>query len=226
MCIVNKQKRRKGELQNMRSKPWGRIILILILFLTFLILDYVNVPTLIGLLPANINMDVFCVLFDTFIVLVLYVISFYYIENRQNEKDANARDTVEVLIKKTYQECLDNLRFLDNRATIENYIIPKMDMNKPDSENKVVHNLQTLPFASYDAVIDLAVSGHIEKKNFDDYLEIKKEYQYLVSQKIIFFDLVIPKTEEQRVMLLHIEEKDKALKCKLEELLAKMDAKE
>ena len=45
-----------------------------------------------GLVPNNINVDVFGILFDASIVLILYVISFYYIENKQNEKDANARD--------------------------------------------------------------------------------------------------------------------------------------
>lgn len=84
---------------------------------------------------------------DTSVVLVLYVISFYYIENRQNERDANARDTVDVLLAKTYQECLNNLNFLDNREMIGKYIIPKIDGNKTDSENKVINNLQTLPFS-------------------------------------------------------------------------------
>jgi len=85
----------------MKKRSVRRLMLILIVFVAYLILDYVNAPTLIGLTPTNLNMDVFGVFFDTIIVLILYVISFYYIENKQIEKDTNAKDTVWVLLKNT-----------------------------------------------------------------------------------------------------------------------------
>ena len=149
----------------------------------------------------------------------MYVISFYYIENKQNEKDANARDTVDVLLEKTFQECLDNLKFLDNREVIEKYIIPKVDGNKTDSENKVINNLQTLPFSSFDAIIGLASSGYVDKLKLNNYLDIKKEYQYLISVKITFFDLIKPETLEQQAMYNDIHTRDSALKSKLSRLL-------
>lgn len=202
------------------KKKTGRItISIIMVLIAYLILDYVNVPSLIGLTPDNINIDMFGIFFNTAVVLILYVISFYYIENKQNEKDANARDTVDILLKKTYQECLSNLNFLDNKEMLEKYIIPKIDGDKLDSENKVVNNLQILPFSSFDAVIDLAANGYVEKKKFDDYLDIKKEYKYLISVKITFFDLVDPQTEEQKSMYNDIRKKDTALKAKLNRLL-------
>ena len=204
---------------HMKKKTNKFIIPIILALAAYIVLDYVNLPSLIGLIPNNINTDMFGILFDTSVVLVLYVISFYYIENKQNEKDANARDTVDILLKKTYQECLDNLKFLDNREMIGKYIIPKVDGNKTDSENKVINNLQTLPFSSFDAVIDLANNGYIEKIKLNDYLDIKKEYQYLISVKIIFFDLVKPETIEQKVMYDDIHTRDCALKSKLSRLL-------
>lgn len=202
----------------MKKKPGKIIVTILIVFLLFVVLDYVNILNLIGLNFTNLNMDVVGIFFDAVIVLILYVISFYYIENKQNEKDANARDTAETLMKKTYQECWENVMLLDNKAMIRKYIIPKMDGDKPNSENMVVNNLQILPFSSFDVVMELAVNGHIGKKNLDDYLEIKKEYQSVVGLKITFYDLVEPKTEDQSAMLLYIEQRDKELKRKLEEL--------
>lgn len=200
----------------MKQKTSRKITPVILALLAYLLLDYLNIPTLIGLTPTNINLDIFGVLFDTAIVLILYVISFYYIENKQNEKDANARDTVNVLLEKTYKECLDNLIFLDNRSMVKEYIIPKVDGNKTDSENKVIRNLQTLPFTSLDAVIELAVGGYIEKNTLDDYLDIKKEYQYLISVKITFYDLVDPQTADQLAMYNDIHTRDNALKRKLQ----------
>lgn len=202
----------------MKKKPGKIIVIIFVVFLLFVVLDYVNILNLIGVNFAHLNMNVVGIFFDAVIVLVLYVISFYYIENKQNEKDANARDTAEALMKKTYQECLENLILLDNKAMIRKYIIPKMDGDKPNSENMVVNNLQILPFSSFGVVMELAVNGHIGKKKLDHYLEIKKEYQSVVGLKITFYDLVEPKTEDQSAMLLYIEQRDKELKRKLEEL--------
>lgn len=214
---MNKQK--LAIINFLKKKSNKYIILIVIALVAYLVLDYVNLPSLIGLMPNNINMDICNILFDASIVLILYVISFYYIENKQNEKDANARDTVDVLLKKTYQECLDNLYFLDNREIIEKYIIPKIDGNKFDSENKVVNNLQTLPFSSFETVINFATNGYVEKVKLDDYLDIKKKYQYLISVKINFFDLVKPETEKQKAMYNDICSKDSDLKSKLSKLL-------
>ena len=203
----------------MRRKTLNIIIPILISLLAYLFLDYLNIPTLVGLTPANINSDLFGILFDAAIVLILYVISFYYIENRQNEKDENARDTVNVLLQRTYKECLDNLLLLDNRAMIKEYIIPKVDGNKPNSENPVIHNLQTLPFSSFDALMDLAMNGYVKKEQLNDYLDIKQEYQHLVGFKIVFYDLVIPETEEQKTLYTDTQTRDAALKKKLKSYL-------
>ena len=149
----------------------------------------------------------------------MYTISFYYIDIRQNEKDANAKDIANILIEKSYQECLDNLTLLDDRQMIKEYIIPKIDGNRPASENRVISNMQELPFASFDAIIDFASSGYIEKKKMDNFLDIKKEYQYLVNVKITFFDLINPKTDEQRAMYEDIQSRDYVLKTKLKNVL-------
>lgn len=200
----------------MQKKINSIIMLIIVLLAIYLFIDYVNLPSLIGIRTDNINIDIFGILFDTAVVLILYVISFYYIDNKQNEKDANAKAVGDILIEKTYQECLENLKLLDNKEIIKEYIIPKVDGDRPASENKVISNLQELPFASYDIVLDLATNGYIEKDKIESYMNIKKEYQYLINVKITFFDLIEPKTGEQMVMYNDIQSRDTSLKMKLE----------
>lgn len=222
MITVNTHRQNSGFFDfTARRKSLRIIIPVALALIAYFILDYVNVPTLIGVTPSNINVDMFGILFNSVIVLVLYVVSFYYIENKQNEKYANAIDTVDALLKKTYQECLDNLKLLDNKEMIEEYIMPKVDGNKSFSENKVIHNLQTLPFSSFDAVIELAVNGYVEKEKLDNYLDIKKEYQYLVSVKITFFDLVNPKTDDQKAMYYDIRTRDNVIRRKINGFLNK-----
>ncbi len=139
----------------MQKKVKNIIMPIIIVLLIYIFFDYINLPLLIGIKADNINVDVFGIIFDSAVVISLYAISFYYIDNKQNEKDANAKDFVSILIKKTYQECLENLQFLDDKKLIKEYIIPKVDGNKSTSENKVISNIQELPFATFDAIIDV-----------------------------------------------------------------------
>lgn len=205
----------------MKNKPIKIILLIILAFFTYVILDYINLPTILGLKLANINSEVFGILFDATIVIILYVISFFYIEKRQVDKDINSKNTVSILIKKTYEECLGNLEFLDNKLILKQYVIPKIDGNKTDSENKIVHNLQTLPFSSFDTIMTLATNGYVGQKELDEYLDIKKDYQHLVSVKITFYDLEYPETNLQKAMFDDIKDRDRKLKNKLKEILKK-----
>ena len=207
----------------MQKKIKNIISRIIIVWALYILIDYINLPSLIGIVLDNINIDVFGILFNTTVVLILYVISFYYIDNKQNEKDENAKDCANLLIEKTYQECLENLEFLDNEIVIREYIIPKIDGNKLASENKVISNLQELPFASYEAIITLASSGYVEKDKLDSYLNIKKEYQYLVNVKITFYDLIEPKTADQWAMHNDIQSRDISLRKKLENSIMKTE---
>ena len=203
------------------QKKVKKIIVPIIIFLAiYIFFDYINIPWLIGIKTDNINIDVFGMLFDSVVVISLYAISFYYIDNKQNEKDANAKDFVNLLIKKTYQECFEYLKMLDNRELIKDYIIPKVDGNKSTSENKVISNIQESPFSTFDTIIDLAASGHVEKDIIDNYLDIKKEYQSLINMKIILYDLIEQETDGQRVLYSNIQSRDDLLKGKLEYYIA------
>lgn len=190
-------------------------------FLCCLFLDYINISDRLGIMSQNINLDLMGIVFDAMIVITIYIISFFYIDNRQNEKDSKAQDAANVIFEKTYRECVDNLNYLDDKELVAKYIIPKIDGNKTDSENKIIHNLQTLPFTTLETIMSLAASGYISKEAISEYLEIKKEYQYLISTKITFFDLIDPKTEEQIAMFNNIKKRDEKLKIKLQSLITK-----
>lgn len=69
--------------------------------------------------------------------------------------------------------------------------------------------------------MDMAASGYVCKKDLDDYLEIKKEYKYLVANRIIFYDLVISQNAEQAAMIKEMNEKDAHIINKINQFLMK-----
>lgn len=169
-------------------------------FVVYLILDIINIPTKLGVNIANINMDLFSAYLDAVIVIVLYLITYYLIDKRQIDRDNNTRELAKVMMLNTYMECLDDLEIVNDRASVAEYIIPKIDGDKVPGDNPVIFNLQNIPFSTKADVLDIAKNGHLSRKTIKDYLEIQKEYQYVINVKIIFYDLVNPKTAEQTAM--------------------------
>lgn len=203
----------------MFMKSRGKVFWPVIIFLVYLILDYINLPYVFNIKIANINIDLFGALLDAVIVVVLYLFSYFYIENRQKLKDENAKNVVKILFNKTYDECLKNLIFLDSKEIIKEYIIPKIDGNKTSLDNRIITNFQKLPFSSFDTIMNLATNGYISDDDFATYVEVQREYQYLINMKITFYDLDTAHTPEQIAMANDIITRNTALKNRLNALI-------
>lgn len=173
----------------------------IVFFILYGVLDYINISKILKIKINNINMNLFSILFDSLIVIVLYIITYFQIDKKRIVKDVNSEKVANVLMRQTYIECLDNLKLINNKQMLKEFIVPKVDFDKTDSENKVVFNLQSLPFKSFYNLMNLAISGYVNEDRLEKYLWIKKEYAYIISIKITFYDLEVPKNEVQKEML-------------------------
>lgn len=177
------------------------ILMPIVFFILYGLLDYINISSILKIKINNINMDLLSIFFDSLVVIILYIVTYFHIDKKRILKDANSEKVANVLMRQTYLECLDNLKLINNKQMLKEFIVPKVDFDKTDSENKVVVNLQNLPFKSYDNLMNLAISGYVSENRLDKYLWIKKEYAYIISIKITFYDLEVPKNKVQREML-------------------------
>lgn len=171
-----------------------------ILFIIYLLLDYFDIPEKLELNLGNIEIDLFSLFFNSLIVVVLYLVSFYLIDSRQIKKENNARALAKMLIKNTYEICKDNLELLNDSEEVARYIIPKVDGNEPIADSKVIKHLQGLPFDTFEQVMHLAESGYVDEREIENYLYVRSEYKNLVAKKIIFYDLLVPENSEQKAM--------------------------
>lgn len=195
-----------------------------LLFALYVILDYLNVPQILGLSSNRINMDFFDVFLNSVIVVVLYIITYYFVDRRQIQKDSNAKDTADVLLLCTYKECLDNLRMVWNPNWVREYIVPKVDGNKPMNENRIISNLQNFPFSSKSEVLELSKGGYVEKNVLINYFQIQKEYKHIISMKITFFDLTNPQTAEQQALFMDINHRSDELMALLGEEIKRLES--
>lgn len=161
------------------------LILSVLMFVLFLIIDFLNIPTLIGVDTATVNWDLFLGLLNFWVVVLLYIITYKKIDKRNLERENNKEDLANLLISSCYNECREYLK-LYTPETIEKYILPKVDFNS--TSNKVVTNLQEAPFANENVIMDLAKDGQIKKEQIEGYFKVKDKYRVFVNSRITFFD--------------------------------------
>ena len=214
----------KKDKKNPEKKHFFKAAIPAVLFGIYVILDYLNVPQLLGLSSERINMDFFDVFLNSVIVVVLYIITYYFVDRRQIQKDANSKDTADVLLLYTYKECLDNLRMVWNPRWVKEYIIPKVDGNKPVNENRIIANLQNFPFQSKSEVLELSKGGYVEKDVLSRYFHIQKEYKHIISMKITFYDLTNPQTAEQQALFMDINHRSDELMSLLGEEIQRLES--
>lgn len=179
--------------------------------IAYIIIDYVNLPKMLGMDMTNVNIDLFDIFFNSFIVVLLYIITFFVIDKKQVEKEINAKRTAHILMSLSYKNCKDTISLFDNNEMIRRYIVPKVNFNETDDNDPVVRNLQNKPFTEYEHVLQLAESGYINDKRFERYLCFMSDYKAYISLKITFFDIDAAETPEQIGMRNHIIEMRTAL---------------
>lgn len=178
-----KQNQKKTTLQtiSVRKLVVGSIIL----FIAVILLDLINVPSLMGIKTTNMNWDLCLGLFNLWIVVLLFLITYKKIDARNLEREDNKKDISVLLIVSCYDDCQNYLTLL-TQETIEKYIIPKVDFNS--TSNRVVTNLQEAPFANENVIMDLAKDGQLSKTQIESYFNVKNKYRIYISNRITFFD--------------------------------------
>ena len=163
--------------------------LISVFFLFYIILDFFNLPSMFGFKISNINLDLFGLVVNSLIVIVLYVITYFEIDKRQVKKDENSQNLTYSLLLKTYKSCLNTVNLLENKTVLRKYIVSQIDFDKLENENSIYASLKNLPFDSYNHVLALAENGFVEVNFINKYLVIKEKYISYITFCISFFDL-------------------------------------
>lgn len=169
-------------------KKWfmkNNIVIYIILIISLIIFDYINLPSLLGLNMFNINWD-FCMgILNIVVVIMLYVITYKTLDKRTIEREKNKKEISILLINECYQECIKYVELL-SQETVEKYIVPKIDFNSTD--NKIICNLKDSPFANENIIIDLVNDGQITKQRIEKYFKIKGIFSQYITMRITFFD--------------------------------------
>lgn len=156
------------------------------------ILDYTNLPTFLGLDVSNINWDFYMGLINIIAVLVVFIITFQTLNQREIkihekeiEREKNKYNISLLLLQDLYDECLEYIEIL-NKENVDKHIVPKIDFNSTNP--KIISNLQNAPFDNEGYFMDFVKDGQITNRQIEGYLQVKSSYRLYVSMRIIAFD--------------------------------------
>lgn len=181
------------------------------ILIAYIVIDYVNLPKILGLDITNVNMDLFGILFNSFVVVLLYIITYFVIDKKQVEKEDNAKRTAYILMSLSYESCKDTILLFDNNEIICKHIVPKVKFSETYDNNLIIQNIENKPFSEYEHVLQLAENGHIDDKRLEQYLRFMNDYKTYISLKITFFDIDSAKTPELVELKNHIKTKRTSL---------------
>lgn len=168
------------------------IIAFILFIIGITIIDYINLPTALGLDMFNINWDFYMGLLNIAAVLIVFIITFQTLNRREIkihekeiEHEKNKYKISLLLLQDFYEKCLDYINFL-NEENVNKYIVPKIDFNSTNPT--IISNFQNAPFQNEAHFMDFVKEGQITSKQIAAYLQIKKRFTQYVSMRIIFFD--------------------------------------
>ena len=161
------------------------------------ILDYMNLPSsFLGLKVSNMNWDFYMGSLNVIAVVVLYVITYKVLDQREIKKEKNKSEIAATLLKDCYEQCNFYLKML-NEETVDRHIIPKIDFNS--TAPSIINKLVNIPFDNENIIMDLAKDGQITKQQITSYFDVKQKFNNYVTMRITFFDapdIYIPLKEE------------------------------
>ena len=172
-----------------RKTPVTIIVAVtVILLISYLIIDYFNIPTALGIDISRINIDL---LGNVINVVIAIFVSGYCLIDRWNVKKVNNQKAIaESVLHSIYKNCLLYVEYLDQPQIVKT-LIEQTDFDKRYHElNDPSPHMRyaQIPFTSESSLLPYFQDGILDKESFDTYQSIKQAFTDYVFARVIFFD--------------------------------------
>lgn len=174
-----------------RKTPVTIIVAVtVILLISYLIIDYFNIPTALGMDISRINIDLLGNVINTVIAIFVFVSGYCLIDRWNVKKVNNQKAIAESVLHSIYKDCLLYVEYLDQPQIIKK-LIEETDFNRRynelDDPSPDMRYAQ-IPFTSEPSLLSYFQDGILDKECFDTYQSIKQAFKSYVFVRVILFD--------------------------------------
>lgn len=161
------------------------IITCLSIFL-YLLLDYLNIPSLLGVHISEINMDALGIFTSVITAVIIFLLTFFLVERWDLRKQFNQTQMASMFLSKTYKDCKFYLSGLDLGALDK--LVKRTDFNAYYNHDSPAARYADIPFENEQKIMQYAEEGIVSSAIIEKYLEVKNEYLKHITMSVIFFD--------------------------------------
>lgn len=168
------------------SRAWKPLVWGVLLFTLFIILDYVNLPSRLGIKINSMNTGFLGIVVDIMIAVTVFIITYHLIQEREIEKQENQKKIARHLIRTSMNLCETYIYDLDKPE------ISEMMLRVNHEENREIKEALTFfseyeenPFEYDSTITQYIVSGVISDKAMERYERAKNSYKaYIYAFKV------------------------------------------
>lgn len=143
--------------------------ILVVVTLICLVLDYYDVPSMLGINTNVFNLDFWSIFLGNGIVITLFIVTFFLFDKKNLQKERLADYAGVVSLLDTYLECESFIKI------IQGVLAGKVEKMQP----KVSEYIYNGPFKNDDKIFELLQGGHISKDSFEKYSYVKSQYKVL-----------------------------------------------
>lgn len=170
--------------------PHTAVFLAFVFLVTYLLVDYFNIPTVIGIDISRFNVDFLGIVLNATTAVVVFMLGYYFVEQWNLKRLANQKSVAESLLLSIYKECLSSVELLDDPLTAKR-LFEQTDCNR---RYNILDDLSPhmkfakIPFMSEPSLLECFREGILDKNCFDTYQSIKHNFNSYVCVRVVFFD--------------------------------------
>lgn len=199
--------------KNWYLRPCFVIIIALVLLSFYLFIDYFNLPTAIGIDISRFNIDLFGIVVNAVIAIVVFALGYYFVEQWNTKRNKNQKDYAFSLLEMSYRDCLQVLNDLYNPQILTEI----RKTFRYDNEGDFVTSLKNLPFQNEALISKFVADGILSVEQVKNYHSIKSLFQGLLTTYALLSGEINDATrndyfdERKRPLILKIKEQLNAL---------------
>ena len=190
--------------------PHTAVFLAFVFLATYLLVDYFNIPTVIGIDISRFNVDLLGITINAVIAIVVFALGYYFVEQWNTKRNKNQKDYAFSLLKMSYRDCLQVLNDLYNPQILTE-IRKTFHYN---NEGDFVTSLKNFPFQNESLISKFAADGILSVEQAKNYHSIKSLFHGLITTYALLSDETNDALRND-----YFEEKKRPLTIKIQEQL-------
>ena len=166
-----------------------RIALVsIVIVIVYILIDYFNLSSMMFININNINEGLFGIVVNTVIVISLYLVTFEFVDKKNEDRQKNKQLAAKRLLIDIYNECLLNISIMEDpdlRSKATRYVKGD-ELIEKDNKFRI---FEEAPFNSEPVILDFIKDGVLSIEEYNSYLDNKKNYHEFMYISLIFPDL-------------------------------------